>query len=197
MLKRMVTVLVIVLAATLVSQAETWNLDNANSSIGFSVKHMVIATVRGQFENFEGKVNFDGKSLEKGSAEITIDVKSIDTNNDRRDNHLRSSDFFEADKFPTISFNSTKITQTGENEFQMTGGLTMKGITKPVTLDCIFNGTVTDPRGNERAGFEATGTIKRHDFNIAWDNKLQDGSFIAGEEIKLDIHAELVKAEDI
>jgi len=197
MLKKIVLTSALILATALGSQAQTWNFDKAHSNIGFSAKHMLIANVRGQFQDYEGMVSFDGKDLENGSAEITIDVKSINTNNERRDNHLRSSDFFEVDQFPIISFKSTKITKTGENEFQMTGDLTIKGITKPVTLDCVFNGMITDPRGNLRAGFDATGTIKRHDFDIAWDNKLQDGSFIVGEDIKLDIHAELIEAEDI
>jgi polyisoprenoid-binding protein YceI len=195
MRKRLLLAPALLLITAIAAHGETWNIDQSNSSIGFIAKHMVIASVRGQFDSYDGSVMFDGINPENGSAEVTIDVKSIDTNNERRDNHLRSSDFFEADKYPTITFKSTKITKTDENQFEMTGDLTIKGITKPVTFDCVFNGVIIDSRGNTRAGFDATGTIKRHDYNIAWDNKLKDGSFVVGENINIDIHTELVKAE--
>jgi len=176
-----------------VAAADQWDIDKAHSYIGFSAQHMVVSHVPGKFENYDGKVIFDGKNLAAGSTELTINVQSINTGNERRDNHLRSSEFFDLENFPIITFKSSKIVPGEGNKFKMLGDLTIRGITKPITLDCFFNGTITDTQGNTRAGFAAGGSIKRHDFNIAWDNKLQDGSFIVGEEITLDIQAELVK----
>ena len=173
--------------------AQVWNFDKNHSYIGFTAKHMVITTVPGKFEDYTGQINFDGKDFTTGSAEVTIQAASINTDSEKRDNHLRSSDFFDVAKYPTITFKSTKIERTEGNNFNMTGDLTIKGITKPVTLACTLNGLITDPYGNTRAGFTATGMIKRHDFNIAWDNKLKDGTFIVGEDILLDIQAELIK----
>jgi len=195
MYKTSIIVLAVVLSLALGVQAQTWNFDKAHSTIGFGVKHMLIASVSGNFEDYDGAVMFDGKNLEAGMVDLTINVQSINTNNDKRDGHLRSSDFFEMEKYPTITFKSTKIVKGDGNNFKLTGDLTMKGVTKSVTLDCVLNGVIADPMGTTRAGFSATGTIKRHDFNIAWDNKLQDGSFVVGEDIAINLQIELTKAE--
>jgi polyisoprenoid-binding protein YceI len=177
----------------MVAQADTWDFDKAHSTIGFTAQHMLISHVAGKFEDYSGKVMFNGTDLTKGSVEVTINVKSINTDNDRRDSHLQSSEFFDVEKYPTITFKSTKITTVDEKHFKMTGDLIIKGITKPVTLDCTLNGVITDPWGNTRAGFAASGMIKRHDFNIAWDNKLQDGNYIVGEDITINLQIELTK----
>jgi len=195
MINRLLQIAALVLALALSAQAETWNFDKAHSSIGFSAQHMLISSVSGKFEDYDGAVIFDSKSPEKGSAEITIQVKSINTDNVTRDNHLKTSDFFEADKYPTITFKSTKITKIDEKNFTMTGDLTMKGVTKSVTLQGKLNGIVVDPWGMTRAGFTMTGAINRHDYNIAWDNKLQDGSLIVGEQVDLNLHVEVTKVE--
>jgi len=196
MYKTSIIVLAVVLALAFSVQAQDWNFDKAHSSIGFGVKHMLIANVTGNFNDYDGKVMFDGQNLETGMVELTINVLSINTNNSKRDDHLRSSDFFDMEKFPTITFKSTKIIKGEGNNFKLTGDLTMKGITKPVTLDCILNGVITDPWGTTRAGFGGTATIKRHDFNIAWDNKLQDGSFVVSDDVTINFQIELTKAEN-
>ena len=191
--KRFIIAALLAIALTATGLADDWNIDKAHSHIGFTARHMLITRVPGKFEDYGAKISFDGKNLAAGSAELTINVQSITTDNDRRDNHLRSGDFFDIENFPTLTFKSTKIIPGEGNQFKMIGDLTIKGITRPVTLDCIYNGSITDPRGNTRAGFTASGSIKRHDFNIAWDNKLKDGTFIVGEDILLDIQAELIK----
>ena len=191
--KRFIIAALLAIALTATGLADQWNIDKSNSHVGFSAQHMLINHVPGQFNDFSGKVFFDGKNVAEGSAELTINMQSITTGNDRRDNHLRSGDFFDIENYPIATFKSTKIIPGDGDNFKMIGDLTIKGITKPVTLDCVFNGAITDPGGNTRAGFAASGSIKRHDFNIAWDNKLKDGTFIVGEDILLDIQAELIK----
>jgi polyisoprenoid-binding protein YceI len=195
MRKISIIILAVVLTLAFNTQAQDWNFDKAHSTIGFGVKHMLIANVTGNFNDYDGKVVFDGKNLEKGVVELTINVLSINTNNEKRDEHLRSSDFFDMEKYPTITFKSTKIVKGEGNNFTLTGDLTMKGVSKPVILDCVLNGVITDPWGTTRAGFSGTTTIKRHDFNIAWDNKLQDGSFVVGEDIAINLQIELTKVE--
>ncbi len=144
------------------ASADTWNIDKAHSSVGFSVRHMVISRVHGRFDDFAGRVSFDGENVEKGSVEMTP-VVSIDTDDEQRDNHLRSADFFDAEKYPVISFKSKRILKDKGNEFRIVGDLTIKGVTKEVILNCQFNGTVQDPMGNTRAGFSAEAIINRKD----------------------------------
>jgi len=195
MYKTSIMVFTVVLSLTLGVQAQTWNFDKAHSTIGFSARHMVISNVAGKFEDYDGQVTFDGKNLETGSVDLTINVQSINTDNDTRDKHLRSSDFFDMEKYPTITFKSTKVIKGEGDNFKLIGDLTMKGITHSVIIDCVLNGIITDPWGVTRAGFSGTTTIKRHDFNIAWDNKLQDGSYIVGEDIAINLQIELTRTE--
>jgi polyisoprenoid-binding protein YceI len=193
--KELSMVFFLVIALATVTSAQKWEFDKAHSNIGFSVKHMVISNVHGNFADYSGFVNFDGKNLKNGSAEITIQVASITTDNERRDNHLKSGDFFEVDKFPTIAFKSKKIMPGEGNKFKMVGDLTIKDVTKEVTLNCEFNGVVTGMSGDTRAGFSAQTTINRQDFNVAWDNKLKDGSLIVANEVKINLEIELVKMD--
>lgn len=177
------------------SRQQTWKLDKAHSDIGFAVKHMVIATVKGEFQDYDGAIVFDGENVETGLVDFTINVVSINTGIERRDNHLKSADFFDVEKYPTIKFKSKKIVRGEDNQFKIIGDLTIKDITKEVTLDAVYHGKVTDSNGATRAGFSAGTTIKRHEFNIKWDNKLRDGSLVAGEDVKIEIEAELIRQE--
>jgi polyisoprenoid-binding protein YceI len=176
-------------------QAQTWDFDKAHSTIGFSVRHMVISKTTGEFGDYSGSVTFDGKDMSGGSVEVTIQIASIDTENKDRDDHLRSGDFFEVEKYPTMTFTSSKITPGEGNTFTMVGDLTIKGVTKEVTLEGEFYGAIDDPWGNTRAGFSAETTINRQDFNVAFDNKLQDGSLIVGNDVEIKLEIELVKAK--
>lgn len=173
--------------------ADTWHLDPAHTTVGFSVKHMVIATVHGSFTDFEGTVEWDGKDLATATVDVTIQSKSITTNQERRDGHLRSNDFFAVDSFPTITFKSTKIVKGDGNKFQLLGDLTMRGKTHPVTLTGTFGGTVTDQRGNVHAGFSAESTINRQDFGVSWSNTLDNGGLMVGNDVNLLLEVELVK----
>jgi polyisoprenoid-binding protein YceI len=172
--------------------AETWSFDKPHSNIGFSVRHMVISKVKGSFSDYSGQVVFDGKNMSEGSVEITIQVASIDTDNEQRDDHLRSADFFDVEKYPTITFKSTNITPGEDNTFTMVGDLTMKDVTKEVTLVGEFGGSLEDPWGNTRAGFSAETTINRQDFNVSWSNALKDGSLVVSDNVEIILDVELI-----
>lgn len=195
MFKRMIMLSLAVMLLGVPVQAADWDFDKAHSNISFSVRHMVISKIKGSFGDFEGQVQFDGKSMEAGSAAITIQVPSINTDNKDRDEHLQGPDFFDAVKYPTITFKSRKIIAGEDGAFTMIGDLTIKGVTREVKLDGEFNGVVEDPWGNTRAGFSASTKINRQNFNVAWSNQLKDGSLIVGDDIDINMEIELVKAK--
>jgi len=174
-------------------QAAQWNFDKAHSSIGFSVRHLVVSSTKGFFTDYTGSVEFDGKNLANGSVEITIQATSINTENEDRDNHLRNPDFFNVAEYPTIIFKSKKIIPGEANAFTLIGDLTMKDVTKEITLNGELNGVIEDPWGNTRAGFSAETTINRQDFNVAWENKLKDGSLVVGNDVAIVLEIELIK----
>lgn len=184
---------ILFLAVGTIANAQTWSFDNAHSTIGFSVRHLVISKTTGKFHDYSGKVEFDGSNFEKSSVDIAIQVASIDTENDDRDKHLKAPDFFDVEKFPVMSFKSKKISPVKDGNFTITGDLTIKDVTKEVVIDCEFNGSIDDPWGNKRAGFTAETTINRQDFNVKFDNKLQDGSLIVGNDVKIMMEIELIK----
>ena len=171
--------------------AGTWQIDQSHSTIGFSVKHMMIATVRGRFTDFAGALTVD----ELGVAHIdgTVQAVSIDTNETQRDEHLRSPDFFDATTHPEIRFASARIESTGAGEFRIAGDLTIKDITRQVTLDAVVNGAGTDPWGNERVALEARGTISRKDFGLNWNQVLEAGGVLVGDKITLTLDLSTVK----
>lgn len=185
----------IVVAAMLISSslfAQTWEIDRTHSSVGFNVTHMVISKVKGQFNTFSGTINFDGKDFSAASVDVTIDPKSIDTSNERRDGHLKSPDFFAADSLPEMKFKSTKITGLGDNKFQMTGDLTMRGVTKPVTLNGEFRGTVAMKDG-AKAGFSAAGKINRQDWGVSWSKSLDAGGLVVSDDVEIVLEIEADK----
>jgi polyisoprenoid-binding protein YceI len=192
MMKRAGTVMAGLLLMAGVGQAQQWTADLAHSTIGFQVKHMVISTVPGNFKDFTGTVSFDGKDITKGSAEFTVHVASINTGNDQRDGHLKSDDFFAAEKFPTITFKAKKSVKGDGGKFRLTGDLTIRDVTKEVTFDCEFAGAITDPSGKTRAGFTAAAVINRQDFNVKWSKALDSGGLLVGNDVKLEIQLELV-----
>ncbi|MFH1700874.1 MAG: YceI family protein [Candidatus Zixiibacteriota bacterium] len=193
MRKMIICFSILFLAIGPIARAQTWSLDQAHSTIGFSVRHLVISKSTGQFHDYSGKVEFDGSGVENGSVDITIQVASIDTENEDRDKHLKSADFFDVDKFPVMTFKSKKITPVKDGSFSISGDLTIKDITKEVMLGCEFNGTIDDPWGNKRAGFTAETTINRQDFNVRFDNTLKDGSLVVGNDVKIMMEIELIK----
>lgn len=164
----------------------TWQLDPSHSNIEFSAKHMMIATVRGRFEDFTGTVNIDEQDLTNSTAEFTIQATSLNTHNEQRDGHLRGGDFFLAEEYPTITFKTTKITKAG-SDYKVTGDLTIRGVTRSETFDAELNGPGKDPWGNTRYGVEVTGTINRKDYGLNWNVALETGGFLVGDQIKLNI----------
>lgn len=194
-MKRITALAVAVMAPALaLADTSTWNIDTSHTEAGFSVRHLVISTVKGSFGKTTGTVKLDSADITKSSVEATIDVASVNTRNEDRDKHLRSPDFFDVAKFPTITFKSTKVEKAGDG-LKVTGDLTMKGVTKPVVLTVAGpTGEVKDPWGNIRRGLQAKGKINRQDFGVAWSKLVEAGPVVA-DEIAIDIEAELIKAK--
>ena len=167
-----------------------WQIDPSHTSVSFAIKHMMIATVRGAFTDVRGSVVTDG-TPEGSSVEVEIGVASINTGQEPRDAHLRSADFFDAEQFPTMAFVSREIRALDTDEFTMTGDLTIRGITKPVELHVTSNGTGRDPWGNDRAGFTATGKFDRSAYGLVWNQALETGGVLVGNDVKITIDAEL------
>jgi polyisoprenoid-binding protein YceI len=162
-----------------------WVLDPTHSEVQFKVKHLVISTVTGTFKKFDGKFEADNDDFSNASISFTLDVNSIDTNQPDRDSHLKGADFFDAEKYPTISFQSTSFTKEGDDEYSLTGNLTIKDTTKPVTLKVEHGGTAADFYGNFKAGFDIEGKINRKDFGLTWSAVTEAGSVVVGDDIKL------------
>ncbi len=176
--------------------ADDWAIDPMHSAAHFSIKHMMISTVRGGFGKVTGNVNYDGKNLATAKVNATIDAKTVNTGEDKRDEHLRGKDFFDTEKFPDITFKSTGIKAKGKGKFAMTGDLTMHGVTKPVTLDVEGpSQSIKDKQGNTKVGFSATGTIKRKDFGVTYNSVLDGGGVALGEEVPITLDVELSKPD--
>lgn len=171
----------------------TWIIDTAHTEIGFKVKHLVISTVSGKFTKFEGKLEGDPADLTKAQISFSADIDSITTGNEQRDGHLKSGDFFDAANHPKIIFKSTAIVGKGGNEYKVTGDLTIRNTTKPVTLNVEFGGIQNNLYGQTVAGFEITGKINRQDYGLSWSAVTEAGGIVVADEVKLTIDAELVK----
>ena len=161
-----------------------WVLDPMHSEVQFKIKHLVISTVTGAFKKFDGSAETEGDSFDNAQVRMSLDVDSIDTNQEQRDQHLKADDFFAVATFPHITFESTGLTKSG-SDYTLTGNLTIKDVTKPVTLDVEYGGTATDFYGNTKAGFEVSGKINRKDFGLTWEGITEAGSIVVGEDVKL------------
>ncbi|HRO69048.1 MAG TPA: YceI family protein [Chitinophagaceae bacterium] len=171
----------------------TWIIDTAHTEIGFKVKHLVISTVSGKFTKFEGKLEGDPADLTNAQITFTADIDSITTGNEQRDGHLKSADFFDAASHPKLSFKSTAIVGKGDNEYKVTGDLTIRNTTKPITLNVEFGGVQNDLYGQTVAGFEITGKINRQEYGLSWSAVTEAGGIVVADDVKLIINAELVK----
>jgi polyisoprenoid-binding protein YceI len=169
-----------------------WKLDATHTSVEFSAKHLMITTVKGRIADVEGTIEIDEKNPKNSSVEAVLKAASIDSRTTQRDDHLRSGDFLNVEKFPEIRFRSTKI-EGGREEFKLTGDLTIRDVTKPITLDVTFEGETKDPWGGERAGFSAKGKIDRRDFGLTWNQVLEAGGVAVGNEIKINVEVEAIK----
>lgn len=171
-----------------------WNLDPSHSSITFSVRHMMIANVRGTFSKFDATVSADPADPTTATATITIDVSSVDTKDEGRDGHLKSPDFFNVEQHPNIVFNLNKVTPKGGEEYEISGDLTIAGVTKPVTLNGEISGPAKDPWGNEKMAVSATGSIVRSEFGLTWNAALETGGVLVSDTVKLNIELQFAKA---
>ena len=178
--------------ATTAVPTGTWTVDASHSKVGFAVKHMGIATVRGEFTEFEGTLEV-GDDLSTTKAYGTVKVATVDTNEPQRDDHLRSPDFFEAERHPELTFESTLIEALDEETFRITGDLTMRGVTNEVVLHADVQGTDVDPWGNERVGLEITGQLSRGDYDMKFNQALGSGNMLVGDKVKLALDISAVK----
>jgi polyisoprenoid-binding protein YceI len=176
---------------TSAAAVRTYAIDKSHSEATFQVRHLV-TRVRGRFTDFEGTVEFDEENPERSKVGVAIQAGSVDTGDATRDNHLRTGDFFDAEKFPTLAFRSTKVTKTGQDTFDVAGDLTIRGVTRPVTLAVTFLGKATDPWGNERVGFEGALKINRKDYGLMWNATLETGGFLVGDEVKIGLQIQAV-----
>jgi polyisoprenoid-binding protein YceI len=174
------------------STTETWTIDKAHSTASFKVRH-IVSNVTGNFRDFDANINIDRANPANSSVDFTIQATSIDTGNTNRDEHLRSTDFFEVAKFPTIAFKSTSIKPKSKTDFDVTGDLTMHGVTKRVTFPVTFLGFGKDPRGTEKAGFDIETTLNRKDYGIVWNRALDEGGALLGDDVKVEISLEVGK----
>jgi len=178
----------------LFTQAQSkWSFDKSHSKISFNVEHLVISEVSGQFGTFDGDVTSAADDFVGSTINFTIDVGSIDTDNERRDGHLKSDDFFNAEKFPQITFKGSSLEKVDGKMYKLKGQLTIRDVTKEVTLDVKYGGTVIDPYGNTKAGFKITGTINRFDYNLKWNAAMESGGLVVGEDVEIVGNIELKK----
>ncbi len=167
-----------------------WNIDTLHTGVEFSVRHMMVTTVRGQVHGVTGTIDFDPASPETAAVDATIDISTITTGVPDRDAHLRSADFFNVAQYPAVTFKSTSVKATGENEALLTGDLTIAGVTKPVDLTVTFLGTQVDTNGKTRAGFEAETKLDREDFGLTWNVALEAGGMLVAREVKISLFAQ-------
>ncbi len=191
MLKKLSLLFVALLLVTPSSFAATYQIDPAHTQIHFTIAHLMVFKVRGNFNDFSGTIEADPAAKTLSSAQAVIQVSSIDTRNQKRDDHLRSPDFFEVAKYPEMTFVSKAVSGSG-SDIIVTGDLTIKGVTKEVILTGAFLGATADPWGNNRAGFEATGTINRKDFGLTWNKALETGGVVVGDEVEIGLEVEAI-----
>ncbi len=171
----------------------TYKIDPSHSDVTFKIKHLMISSVTGTFKTFDGTLEVEDNDLTRAKVNFEADIDSVDTKSEQRDGHLKSEDFFDAAKFPKMTFVSDSIEKKAGDEYKIHGQLTIKGVAKPVTLDVDFNGDVVDPWGMERKGFEITGKINRKDFGLTWSAVTEAGGLVVSDDVKLMMNIEVVK----
>jgi polyisoprenoid-binding protein YceI len=180
-------------AATLADLSGTYVLDPAHTRVGFVARHAMVTKVRGQFTEFEGSAVVDASDFAKSSVSLTIQAASIDTRNEQRDGHLKSNDFLAMDEYPHITFVSTAVVRNGPTDLEVTGDLTVRGVTRSVTIPFEFEGAATDPFGNERVGFEGSVVINRKDYGVTWNAPLETGGVLVSEKVTLEFEVSAIK----
>ena len=190
-LKFLATLLITI--STLTFSQTTWTVDKSHSKVGFSVSHLVITDVDGFFKDYEAQISSNGDDFSTANVELKVNTSSIFTDNEKRDDHLRSDDFFNSEKYPQMTFKGKSMKKVGDKKYKLTGDFTIRDVTKQITLDVTYNGMVKDPWGNTKAGFKITGEIDRFDYNLKWDKAIEAGSLVVGKDVELVIDLQLVK----
>jgi polyisoprenoid-binding protein YceI len=190
-------ILAIVLAfsAMTAASATPYDIDTTHSTVGFKVKHMMVSNVRGQFGDFAGSFTWDAANPQASTVNATIQVASIDTDNEKRDEHLRNADFFDAPTHPTMTFVSTRLEPKGDDLYVMHGDLTLRGVTRPVVLDLEFLGEMSDPKAGTRVGWEARGVINRRDFGVDWSRTLDSGGVVVGDDVTIELAVQGIRKD--
>jgi polyisoprenoid-binding protein YceI len=191
-MNRLFAALPLLIAGIARADAVEWKLDPAHTSVGFSVSHLVVSSVDGRFKEATTKINLDDADLTKSQVSVEINAASVETGDAKRDDHLRSPDFFDVKKFPKLSFKSTKIAKAGA-AYKLTGDLTIRDVTKSVTLDATLSAPVKTPWGNQMRAAKLTGKVKRGDFGLKWNKALEAGGVVVGEEVSINVTAEVTK----
>jgi polyisoprenoid-binding protein YceI len=185
---------VLFLLSVIILNAQTkWSVDKAHSQVQFSVTHLIISEVSGKFNSFDMNIETTNPDFSDVKIDFSADVNSINTENEKRDAHLKSDDFFNADKFPKMTFKASSMKKVGNNKYKLTGDLTIRDVTKKITLDVVYNGTVKDPWGNTKAGFKISGELNRFDYNLKWNSLMEAGGAVVGKTVRLNINLELQK----
>lgn len=193
-MKKTILVLAVAFSGLAVNaQTTEWNADPSHSRVRFTVEHLLISEVEGRFDKYEGSVLSDKSDFSDAKVEFTITTSSVNTGDEKRDAHLKGSDFFDSEKYPTITFKSKTMKKVGENKYKVTGDYTMHGVTKELIFDVKYGGTVKDPWGNTKAGFKVTGTIDRTEFGLKYNSTLDTGGLMIGEEIEITCNLEMIK----
>jgi polyisoprenoid-binding protein YceI len=172
-----------------------WQLDAAHSEVTFRVRHLVIATVSGKFDKFASNLTTIGDDFTTSNIEFSVDTASVNTGVDARDNHLRGDDFFNSEQFPQMTFKSTGLKKNGNGDYQLDGHLTVRDVTKPISLNVEFGGTATDPYGNHKAAFEVSGKLNRKEFGLRWDAVTEAGGAVVSDEVKIHANVQFAKAQ--
>lgn len=195
-MKKSLFILYISLFIASITSAQTkWTADKSHSKVQFSVTHLVITDVLGSFKSYDVNVETNGDDFTDAKIQFSADVSSINTENDARDKHLKSDDFFNAEKFPKITFVGKSMKKVGDGKFKLTGDFTMRDVTKSITLDVSFRGIIKDPWGNTKAGFKITGEVNRFDYGLKWNSLMEAGGAVVGKDVSLIIDLELNKAK--
>jgi len=193
LISKIAIAMAVAVALPVLAHADTWQIDSSHTSVEFTVRHMMISNVKGQFQKTTGTITANGNDSASAKIDVTIEASSIDTRVERRDAHLKSPDFLDVAKYPTITFKSTNVEADGPNKWKVTGDLTLHGVTKQVVLDVEGSGAPVQVMGNKREGASATTKIKRGDFGLTWNKALEAGGVLVGEEVAISIDVEAVK----
>ena len=197
-MKHTLKTFILLLVLTSINFAQTeWAFDKSHSNVSFSVVHMLIAETEGTFKTFDGKVITEGESFENAQISLTVDLKSVDTDNEKRDNHLQSDDFFNTEKYPEMTFKGKKFTKVDDKNYELLGDLTIRDVTKEVKLDVVLNGFITDPWGNKRAGFKLKGEVNRFDYGLKWNKAIEAGGMVVSETVTIKANIELIQQSKV